>query len=106
MLRLFGDNGKKDWLITIEEAREQYKKKMELAKKYNNLLEMVELKAWKYHSESRHRNNHEPFTFGTYISHMRIYDYIEQIKVGMIDCSDIGGIEYVLQELNKISRGR
>jgi hypothetical protein len=82
-------------LTSIEEVRSTF------AEMYNRTHRMVkiELKCWKGHSESRHRNNHAPFTFNNYTAHMRKSDYIEQVNLNMIDCVDLDGKDEVLAYL-------
>jgi hypothetical protein len=72
-------------LTTIENARNEYNNT------YNrvNPITKVKLKCWINHSESRHRNNHEPYTFNTYQHCMRTCDLVEQINLNMIDISDL-----------------
>lgn len=84
------DNG----LDEIENVREEYKEMYEIC----NVITQVKLKCWLNHSESRHRNGNKPFTFNNYTNHMRYANsYIEQIRLGMIDVSDIGDNEAVIE---------
>lgn len=80
------DNG----LTTIQAARALF----ELFYRPNTFIyTKLQLKCWINHSESRHNNGNPPFTFGNYCVHMRDIDILEQVKLDMINCDDIGGKE-------------
>ena len=83
--------------ITIAEVREEYNKLYDKS----NLNRKLMLKAWLYHSESRVKNNHSPFTFHNYSLAMRYIDLLNQVKLDIIDCSDIGGKEEIIAYLTK-----
>ncbi|MCK9198678.1 MAG: hypothetical protein M0P49_03655 [Bacilli bacterium] len=83
--------------ITIEEVREEYNLSYERC----NLNRKLMLKAWLYHSESRAKNNHPPFTLNNYSTAMRDQDILDQVKINMIDCSDLGGKAEVIEYLTK-----
>jgi hypothetical protein len=89
---------KLDGYTTIEEVKEIYDR---LYNSRINLYSKIELKAWLYHSESRVRNNHPPFDLNIYSHTMRALDLLDQVKVDMIDCSDLGGKEAVIEFLEK-----
>lgn len=71
--------------ITIDQVHEQYNRRYPKA---NNKTKIM-LKCWKYYAESRNNNNHYPITFEDYMYHMRGGDYIDFIKIGIIDVSDL-----------------
>ncbi|MCK9308819.1 MAG: hypothetical protein M0P99_00930 [Candidatus Cloacimonetes bacterium] len=83
--------------ITIEEVREEYNKLYDKS----NLNRKLMLKAWLYHSESRVKNNHSPFTLQNYSHAMRDIDLLDQVKIDILDCSDIGGKEEIIAYLTK-----
>jgi len=85
------DNG----LTTIEEVRKIFNND------YNGccLTTKLQLKAWLYHSESRNKNGNKPFEFYNYTEKMNDKYYLEQVKLNIIDCSDLGGKELVENHL-------
>lgn len=83
--------------LTVEEVRKQYNELFESA----NLLIKIELKCWLHYAESRNTNNHKALMFGIYCNVMNTNSYIEQVKYDTIDCSDIGGKDFVLQFLTE-----
>jgi hypothetical protein len=85
------DNG----LTTIEEVRRLF----DISYDGCHIMTKIQLKAWKNHSESRHKNNNKPFTFDNYTTHLRDKDCLEQVKLDIIDCSDIGGKDTVISYL-------
>ena len=89
-----------DGLTTIEEVRKEYNRSYDRC----NLNRKIMLKAWLYHSESRVKNNHHPFTLCVYSNTMEDQYLLEQVKFNMIDCSDLGGkaeiIEYLTKRIN------
>ena len=85
------DNG----LTTIEKVRAIFN----VSYPDCHILTKIQLKAWLHHSESRTKNGNEPFTFENYSRHLRDADCLEQVKLNMIDCDDIGGKEEVIKYL-------
>lgn len=90
-------NTLQDGLTTIERVREGYSNTYHLS----NEITKLKMKCWLNHSESRHKNSNKPFTFLNYISHIRIRDILDHIKLDMIDCEDLGGKEYCISFLKK-----
>lgn len=88
-------------LTTIEQVRLDFEYKYNSHKEYGNWWLMLVLKCWQYHSESRHRNGNPPFSFRNYENHMYEQLVLEQVKYDMIDCTDLGGKEAVINRLNK-----
>lgn len=87
-------------LTTIENARNLFES---FYKEESNILIKIKLKCWINHSESRHKNNNYPFSYGNYSMFLKEIDMLLQVNYDMIDCSDIGGKEYVIEFLkNKI----
>lgn len=72
---------------------EVYKQAEELLNERHHPMTKIEIKCWVYHSESRVRNNNEPFTFNNYTHCLDMHTYMTYINSGLIDCSDIGGKE-------------
>ncbi|OPH61780.1 hypothetical protein BC351_00640 [Paenibacillus ferrarius] len=88
-------------LTSIESAREEYQSLYEGCHWLTKLM----LKCWINHSESRNRNGNMPFTFENYNNCMNDRFYLEQVELNIIDCSDIGGKEEILQLLkNRIEQ--
>lgn len=82
-----------DWdLTTMEEVNNTLKKTYE----ESPFLKKIKLKAWAVHSSNRIANGNQPFTFQHYIEQMRYSDYVEQVAVGNVDCTDLGGKEKVM----------
>lgn len=67
-----------------------------LARRTNSMTK-IQCKCWVYHSESRIKNNNEPFTFSNYIHRLGKDFYLEYIGFGFIDCDDIGGKEKAIE---------
>lgn len=86
-------------VTSIEEVRKSYEEMLNYEP--ISLYEIVELRAWLAHSESRHRNKNKPFSYSNYTRHMSVDFYIEQVKLGIVDVSDLGGKEAVLADLEK-----
>lgn len=84
-------------LDNIENVRKVY------SQSYDNSfwLTKVMLKCWLNHSESRNKNNNSPFTFDNYINHQDELGYIEQINLNIIDVSDLGTKEHVINMIKK-----
>jgi hypothetical protein len=79
--------------FTIENVRETYQE-MYNGKHVSPILK-ISLKAWLYHSESRHRNNNPPFQFDHYTHAIGKQTILEYIEFDLIDCEDLGGKEQV-----------
>ena len=86
-------------MTTIIKVRTEYKRM--ISKKSISLLTKVELKAWLIHSESRHKKGHLPFTFKKYTRHMTIQLYIDQVTSNVLDVSEFGEKDTVLDFLEK-----
>lgn len=82
-------------LTNIEDVRNTLKTSYECC----HIMTKIMLKAWSFHSESRHKNGNQPFTFDNYTHHMRDKDYLEQVELNIIDCEDIGGKEETIKYL-------
>jgi hypothetical protein len=82
-------------ITLIENVRDQFKKSYE----GSHTLTKIMLKAWMNHSESRTKNNNPPFTFNNYVNHMSEVDYLEQVKLNIINVDDLGGKEEVIKYL-------
>ncbi|KOS69348.1 hypothetical protein AEA09_12785 [Lysinibacillus contaminans] len=91
------DSKKNLRMTTIEKVRTEYKRM--IRKKSISLLTKVELKAWLTHSERRHKNGHQPFIFEKYTRHMTIQLYIDQVTSNVLDVSEFGEKETVLDFL-------
>lgn len=81
---------KKEKEVTIEQVRTMYE---DMYSKARHDLIKIQLKAWLYHAESRHKNGNPPFTFSNYTHAAGIHPYVDYIRFGLIDCEDIGGKE-------------
>lgn len=80
--------------LTIEKVRTQF---AEFYSERNNDMEKIKLKAWLYHSESRHKNGNPPFEYRNY-THADIKStYLDYIRFDLIDCEDIGGKEKAIE---------
>lgn len=66
-----------------------------------NEMTKIEVKCWVYHSESRIKNNNEPFRFDDYSHCLGKQTYLDYIKYNLIDCSDIGGKENAINTVEK-----
>lgn len=82
---------------TIEKVRETYEEHY----KFAGIFTKVQLKCWLHYAESRHKNNNLPFRFTDYCNVMNTHSYIEQVYYDVIDCSDLGGKNSVLQFLTE-----
>jgi hypothetical protein len=89
-------NSKTDF--TIESVRETYEKVYNRNK--ISPMQKIRLKAWLYHSESRHKNGNSPFHFNNYIHALGKQTYLEYIDFGLIDCEDLGGKEKTKEIIN------
>lgn len=84
--------------LTIEQVREQFQT---MYSKRNNDMGKIRLKAWLYHSESRHKNGNPPFTFSNYTHADDKHMYLDHIRFDLIDCTDIGGKEKAAETVEK-----
>jgi len=92
------DAARRSGFITIEEAEEEFKKRY--ADKYD-LTDALELKAWIGYCRSRNKNGNLSTKFRNYLLHLTNQMLHDQVKYGMIDCSDLGGKEAVLANLTR-----
>lgn len=92
-----------DGLTTIDEARIDFS----LAYKFDvSVLTKIQLKCWLNHSESRNRNGNKPFSLSNYIRHINTSLCLEQVRLNLIDCEDIGGRDSIIQLLeNRLANG-
>lgn len=88
--------------LSIEEVRK------EVEEMYNGRrihpMEKIRLKAWLYHSESRHKNGNPPFQYDHYTHAVGKQLYLEYIQFGLIDCEDLGGKEKANEIVNNYYR--
>jgi hypothetical protein len=80
--------------MSINEVREIAENM--LSSKTNDMTK-IKIKCWLYHSESRTKNNNEPFTFDNYSHALGKQTYLDYIKFNLIDCNEIGGNEKAIQ---------
>ena len=81
--------------FTIETVREKYEEMYNIRKA--NPIYKLELKAWLYHSESRHKNGNPPFRFEHYTHALGKQTLLDYIEFNLIDCDDLGGKEKAKQ---------
>jgi len=95
VLETLNKNRNEKTTLTIQDVRETYEKMYK--QKRIHPMQKIKLKAWLYHSESRHRNGNAPFLFQNYTHAVGKQIYMEYINFGLIDCEDLGGKEEAFQ---------
>lgn len=94
---LYGEKQKAE--LNIETVRADFEKMYKRAK-INDMFR-IRLKAWLYHSESRHKNNNPPFDLEIFVRRMGLKEYSYYVNYGLIDCEDVGGKELALRTIAK-----
>lgn len=86
--------------LTIEDVRKRAEGMLSNRRRINDMT-VIKVKCWLYHSESRHKNGNEPFSFDNYVHHLGKETYLSHIEFDMIDCSDIGGKKRAIEIVNR-----
>jgi hypothetical protein len=82
-------------MLTLKEVQDEYD---QLYNRFN-IIGKIQLKCWLYYAKSRNENDHDAIDFSTYCK-MIGKDYVNFVKLDMIDYSDIGDKQYVLQQIS------
>ena len=77
---------------SITMARRKFKRLYENA----DIVEKIKLKIWIYNCECNNNKGFSPNTFESFIINLKDIDYIQQIQDNMVDVSDIGTKESVI----------
>lgn len=76
-----------------------HSKASQMLESKTSILTKLQVKCWVYHSESRVKNGHEPFSLFAFSHDLPKSFYVDYITLGLISCDDIGGKDHVLSYL-------